>query len=130
MDLRERIASSPFHVWSGITLDEMEPGRVVMSMTIAPEHLNPQGFAHGGVIAALLDSVCGMSLRTLLVEGEQHQTIQLNINFLRGARGGERLTGSGRALHSGRSTGYSEGEIRDAQDRLVARATGTFLKLR
>lgn len=126
--LRTRIEGSPYHAWSGITLDSIEPGHVVLRMTLAEHHLNPQGVVHGGVVAGLLDSACGMSLRTLLPAGVQHQTIQLNVNYIYATASGE-LVGRGRAIHSGRRTGVSEAEVVDSSGRLVARGTATFLKL-
>lgn len=127
-DLIERIARSPYHVWTGIELAEVDEGRVVMRMDLRPEHLNPQGIVHGGVIAGLLDSVCGLCLRTILPPGLTHRTVQLNVNFLRAGVTGH-LVATGRAVHRGRTTGYSEGEVHDAEGRLMARATGTFVNL-
>lgn len=127
-DLRERIARSPYHVHNGITLDECEEGRVVMRMQIAEHHRNPQGIVHGGAIAGLLDSVCGLSLRTLLPPEITHRTIQLTITYLRPGRSGL-LEAVGTAVHSGSRMGYSEAEVRDEQGKLVARATGTFLRM-
>jgi uncharacterized protein (TIGR00369 family) len=127
-ELIERIAQSPYHVWTGIKLVEAAPGRVVMRLDLQRHHLNPQGIVHGGVLAGLLDSVCGLSLRTILPDELNHRTIQLNINYLRAGVTGS-ITATGRAIHEGRRTGYSEGEVCDENGKLMARATGTFINL-
>lgn len=128
-ELKARIAASPYHVWSGISLVEVSEGHVVMRMQMQPHHLNPQGIVHGGVIAGLLDSVCGLSLRTVLPEDVTHRTVQLNINYMRAAKTGDAVTAVGRAVKEGRTVGYSEGEVLDARGRTVARATGTFVNI-
>jgi uncharacterized protein (TIGR00369 family) len=127
-ELFARIGRSPYHVENGIELVEASPGRAVMRMRIAEAHMNPQGIVHGGAIAGLLDSVCGLSLRTQLEGGVQHRTVQLNVNFLRAAQAGV-LTATGTAVHDGRRTSMSEAEVRDEAGKLVARATATFVKL-
>lgn len=124
---RARIEGSPYHVWSGITVEEVDRGRVLVALDIQPHHLNPQGTVHGGVIAGLLDSACGMSLRTLLAQGANHQTFQLAVTYLRPGRAG-RLVAEGNAVHSGRRTGYSEASVRDEKGALLARASATFVK--
>jgi uncharacterized protein (TIGR00369 family) len=126
--LRERFARSPYHRWSSISLDDIEHGRVVLRLELQPEHLNPQGIVHGGVIAGLLDSVCGMSLRSILPEDRTHRTVQLSISFLRASVTGT-LIGTGTAVHEGRRVGYAEGEVRDEAGKLVAKATATFINL-
>lgn len=126
--MRARIATSAYHVANGITLVELVPGRAVLRMELKPQHLNPQGIAHGGAIAGLLDSACGLCLRSLAAEGHVHRTVQLNINYLRSPSEGV-LTATGTAVHTGRTTGLAEAEATDDQGRLVGRATATFVNL-
>lgn len=127
-DLRARFARSPYHRWSSISLGELERGRVVLRLELQPEHLNPQGIVHGGVIAGLLDSVCGMSLRSVLADDRTHRTVQLSISFLRASTTGT-LIGTGTAVREGRTVGYAEGVVEDEEGRLVAKATATFVNL-
>ena len=42
--------------WIGMALDEVGPGRAVMTLTVAADHCNGHGTCHGGVIFALADS--------------------------------------------------------------------------
>lgn len=127
-ELRARIARSPYHTWAGATLEEVEEGRVVMRVDLEHHHLNPQGIVHGGVIAGLLDSVCGLSLRTILPADVSHRTVQLSITYLKAARTGV-IRGIGTAVHESRRVGFAEGEVRDTDDNLLARASATFFNL-
>lgn len=126
--LRARIAASPYHKANGITLDEVEPGRSLVRMEIAAEHLNPQGVVHGGVIAGLLDSAAGTCLRSLLAENAEQRTVQLQVTYLRAATAGI-LLGEATAVHSGRRMSYAEAEVRDEEGNILARGTATFLNL-
>ncbi|HVE91202.1 MAG TPA: PaaI family thioesterase [Actinomycetota bacterium] len=124
--IRQRVAASPYHRWMGAELVDLAPGLATMRLEIAEHHLNPWGIVHGGVLAGLLDSVCGLSLRTLLPPDRTHRTIQMSVTYLKGAGSGH-LVGRGRAVNKGRSLGHADGEVYDAAERLLARATATFM---
>jgi uncharacterized protein (TIGR00369 family) len=127
-DLAERVRRSPFHQWAGMELVSVGDGRAELTMDLLPQHFNPQGIVHGGIISALADTAIGLALRAKLRPGYTHRTAQLNVHFL--AKGeGNRLVGVGRAVHLGSMTGYGESEVLDGQGRLLARATATFIML-
>jgi uncharacterized protein (TIGR00369 family) len=127
-ELKERVRSSPFHRWAGMELVSVGGGRGEMAMQLQDHHFNPQGIVHGGIISAMADTAIGLALRSKLAAGMTHRTAQLNVHFL--ARGeGDRLVGRGRALHLGGRMGYGEAEVLDGTERLLARATATFIVL-
>lgn len=124
----ERVRASTFHEWFGLTLASASDGECTVEVALAPHHFNYQGIVHGGVIATLADTAIGLAVRTVLPEGRSHRTIQMNVHYL--AKGvGDRLIGRGRAIHVGRSVAHGEGEVLDANGRVIARATATFAVL-
>jgi uncharacterized protein (TIGR00369 family) len=126
--LMERVRRSPFHQWAGLRLVSVGDGRAELEMTLEPHHFNPQGIVHGGIITAIADTSIGLALRSQLRPGLTHRTAQLNVHFL--AKGeGTRLIGRGQALHLGQRMGYGEAAVLDAEERLIARATGAFIVL-
>ena len=82
--------------------------------------------AHGGVLLSLLDVVMAMAGWSLDPGAEGGVTVEMKTSFLQPAKAGSRLTASAHALHSSRSLAFCEGEIRDTDDRLIAKAMGTF----
>jgi uncharacterized protein (TIGR00369 family) len=127
-NLKERVRRSPFHQWAGMELVSIGDGRAELTMELRPQHFNPQGIVHGGIITALADTAIGLALRSQLRPGLTHRTAQLNVHFL--AKGeGSRLVGRGRSVHLGQRMGYGESEVLDGQGRLLARASGTFIVL-
>lgn len=126
--LKDRIRGSPFHHWAGMELVDVGGGRSEVAMQLQDHHFNPQGIVHGGIIAAVADTSIGLALRSMLPSGHTHRTAQLNVHFL--AKGeGNRLIGRGRSLHLGRRMGYGEAEVFDGRERLLARASATFIVL-
>lgn len=106
---------------------EADKGRVTFEMVVEERHLRTHGILHGGVTATLLDTAMGFAAGTLAPAGHLVLTVQLNVNFIRPAWEAEKLTVTGDVWHSGRQTAVSGGEIRTADDLLVATGTGTFL---
>ncbi len=109
---------------------EAAEGVARMQMTVNERHLRMLGLFHGGVTAALLDTALGYAVMSLAAEGFHAVTVQLNVNFTRPVARGESLEAVGRVLHSGSQTAVASGEVRNADGKLVATATGTFLYLR
>jgi uncharacterized protein (TIGR00369 family) len=113
----------------GFTLTAIEPGRAVVAFDAGPRHANPMGTVHGGILCDIADAAMGMAYAASLDDGETFTTLELKINFLKPVRTG-RLTATGRLIKGGRTVGLLECDVTDDKDRLVARASSTFLTLR
>lgn len=99
-------------------------------LDVGPEHLNRHNVLHGGIATMLLDSACGATA-SLTVDARgtaPFLTVSLTTQFVAPARKG-RVTAVGRLTGGGRSLLYITGELRDADDRLIATATGVFKKV-
>lgn len=89
---------------------------------------NPMGQIQGGYLCAMLDDV--MSVACLVTSGMTHvaPTLEMKTSFLRPAlANGEKLRAVGRVVKWGRTIAFTEGEIRDADGKLLAKATGTAM---
>ena len=113
----------------GFTLKAIEPGRAVFELEAGERHHNPMGTLHGGVYCDLADAAMGYAYAATLAEGESFTTIELKINFLRAVRTAI-LTAEAKVVKAGASLGYVECEIKDQEDRLVAKAASTCMKLK
>lgn len=110
----------------GARITEAEPGRVVLELVAGPEHRHGGGVVQGGVITQIADAAMGMSLATLQEDGVWNTTIELKINFLRPVKEG-RLRAVGRVVEIKQSLLFSEADVLDEKDRLVARASSTCM---
>lgn len=124
-EMRALVADSPFYRWSGMALADAEDGSVTVALELADHHLNLQGLAHGGVIATLADAAMGLSLRTTLEAGRRHVSVEIGVHYLRPVTRG-RVRAIGRAVRVGREIAYAQADVLDANDRLLARADGTY----
>jgi uncharacterized protein (TIGR00369 family) len=123
--MRARIAASGFHSWAGIEVVSATPGEVTVATTVSEQHINLQGLVHGGMLAILADTACGLSIRSAMEPGRLHITTDLDIHFLSPARPGT-LFGRGKAIKVGRSLAFAEASVEDADGKLLARAQSRF----
>ena len=110
----------------GARISEAEPGRVVVELIAGPQHRHGGGVVQGGVVTQIADAAMGMSLATLQEDGMWNTTIELKINFLRPVVEG-RLRAVGRVIDLRQTLLFSEADVLDDQDRLVARASSTCM---
>jgi len=87
---------------------------------------NPMGQIQGGFITAMLDEVMSVACMVASKMTCVAPTLEMKTSFLRPAIPGE-LRGVGRVVKWGRTIAFTEGEIFDADGRLLAKATGTAM---
>jgi uncharacterized protein (TIGR00369 family) len=113
----------------GFELVRMEGGESEMTMVAEERHSNPMGTLHGGILCDLADAAMGTAWFSTLEAGETFTTLELKINFLRPFWTGK-LVAHGRVVSRGRTVGMSECDVKDADGRLIARASSTCMTLR
>jgi uncharacterized protein (TIGR00369 family) len=104
----------------GFMFDETGPDRVVLSWTVAEQHLQPYGIVHGGVHCAAVEATA--SVGAALWFGERGRVVGVanHTDFLRARRTGV-LTATATPIHRGRSQQLWQVEVTDEQDQLIAR---------
>ncbi len=114
----------PFIGLLQIATEELGQGTARLSLPVEPQLTNSMGAVHGGVIMSLLDVALCTAARTLHPQSQGVITINLSTSFI-GAGSGERLLAEARVLKDGRSMSFVEGEARNGDGSLVAKAVGT-----
>jgi uncharacterized protein (TIGR00369 family) len=127
--VRGELPPPPIARFIGFTISEVEPGRAVVELEARPEHANPMGTLHGGILCDIADAAMGMAYASTLGDGESFTTLELKINYLKPVRTGK-LRATGRVVKGGRTVGLVECDVVDDRDHLVARASSTCMTLR
>ncbi len=113
----------------GFRPTSIEHGAAVFELDAGPQHANPMGTLHGGIMCDVADAAMGTAYASTLAENESFTTLGLKIDFLRPFWSGK-LVASARVVKSGRTVGLTECDLTDAEGHLVARASSTCLTLR
>jgi len=106
-------------------------GSCQVTLDLKPQHLNRIGVLHGGIVAMLLDVVCGNTASAYFDRTEHPSvvTVSLNITYITAARAG-RVTATAQASGGGRSLAYVNGELRGEDGALMTTATGVFKRIK
>jgi uncharacterized protein (TIGR00369 family) len=118
---------SGFQALLGYGIVEWSEGLAIAELAVGPQHLNRSGFLHGGVLTALIDTVCGYAGCYCAVPGRVRRamTLSLTTSFTGRVEGGV-LKAIGRKQSGGSRIFYCSGEIFDEGGALVAVGQGTF----
>lgn len=123
-----RLPGAPIAAHFGSRLMSVDEGDVVFTCTPDESVYNPIGVVHGGLVCTLLDSVCGCAVQSLLDPGLGYTSLEIKVSYLRPVSvGSGELRAHGWVTRRGRRASFAEGDVRDAQDRVVATATSTCL---
>jgi uncharacterized protein (TIGR00369 family) len=126
---KARNSKVPIAELIGFAVHEITGGRAVASLRSGPQHANPMGTLHGGVLCDLADAAMGMAFVSTLAPDESFTTMALDINFFRPVWQ-TLLRAEARVVNRGKNVGYVECEVSDQEGRLVAKATSTCVVLR
>jgi uncharacterized protein (TIGR00369 family) len=130
-DFRERAKTNdvPIARLIGFEAKDIAEGRATVVLAAGPQHANPMGTLHGGILCDVADAAMGMAFASTLAPEESFTTVELKINFFRPVWQAQ-LKAVGTVVRRGQTIGYVECTITDEEDRLVAKAASTCMVLR
>lgn len=100
-------------------------GVAEIRIVVRPDFFHAARAVHGSVYFKALDDAAFFAANSL-IDDVLVLTTSLNVHLLRPVSQGE-LTASGEVVSRSRRLLVAESRLRDAQDRLLATATGTFV---
>lgn len=117
-------AGNPLARLLGLQLQAHSAGHSVMTVQVAPDHLNPNQVVHGAVMFALADTGMGAALFPTLAAGQLCATIELKINYFKPVREGL-LRCETEIVNRGKTVANLQSRILH-DDTLVALANGNY----
>ena len=113
----------------GFKVEEVSGGRAVAYLQAGPQHANPMGTMHGGVLCDLADAAMGMAFASTLAPSESFTTTSLSINFFRPVWQ-PRLRAEAHVVSRGKNLGYVECDVADQDGKQIAKASCSCFVLR
>lgn len=112
-----------------LALDGVGEGWAEMSMPYDPALVGDPatGVLHGGAVSALMDTTCGAAVMSHPAAGEATATLDLRIDYLRGATPGQRVRARADCVHVTRTVAFVRATTFDDDAAApVASATAAF----
>lgn len=116
----------PCAVLLGTRVVEARPrdGWVRMAFDGRAEFCNPAGYIQGGFLAAMLDDAMGPAALIMTGGSTFTATIDMTVSFLAPAKPGP-IFAEAQVVQLGKSVGFLEGRLLDADGAVLARATAS-----
>jgi uncharacterized protein (TIGR00369 family) len=127
--LRGDVEPPPIAKLVGLEFIAIELGRSVFELSAGPEHANPMGTLHGGIVCDLADAALGMAMAGTLEDDESFTSLDLTAKFLKPVWKA-RLRATAQLVKRTRSLGLLECEVTDDGGSLVVRVYSTCMVLR
>ena len=113
--------STGFDALMGLQLTAVGPDEVRGSLPVTASLLQPYGLLHGGVLCSVVETLASVGGATWF--GDQGRVVGTSnhTNLLRSAREGDVLHAVATPVHRGRSQQLWTVDVRDEDDRLLAK---------
>jgi uncharacterized protein (TIGR00369 family) len=110
-----------------LTFEQDDAARCIRgTFRLGHEYSGAPGFAHGGIIATLLDEAMGKVNR---FRGVLALTAELNVEYLRPVPVEQEIVVEAREIEKNGRSLYHTGEIRNAEGKVLARGRGRFVEI-
>ncbi|MGI8794025.1 MAG: PaaI family thioesterase [Acidimicrobiales bacterium] len=112
----------------GASFDGYGDGWATATWTPTDLACNPHGYVQAGVHSVLLDAAMNFAINAAL-EGRDRtrSTLEMKTDTMRAANKGAAFVVRGEVTRMAKQVAFAEATVHDAEQRLVSRATGTFL---
>ncbi len=127
-NLNKKIADgnpNPITTWLDGTLLKASAGSITAEFLVSEDQCNHAQVLHGGIISTILDEIMGMTLITLKIE-HLYVTINLHVDFLFGAKAGEKVTAVSEVYRVGKKIANVEAKLYNAEGKLLAKSTSNL----
>ena len=105
----------------GLDLTSVDADEVRATLVVTPDLLQPYGLLHGGVLCSIVETLGSVGGAAWFGDRGNVVGTSNHTNLLRSARDGAQLQAVATPVHRGRTQQLWSVEVRDEQDRLVAK---------
>lgn len=106
-----------------------DEGHIQIAFEVRENMLNPMGAIHGGAVAAIIDEVLGFQIFLKSDPDAAYVSMTMNVDFLKGAKVGEIITGIPKVVRIGRRTANVRCVLQNEQGQLVAQGVSNFMRV-
>lgn len=111
----------------GMEFQHVAKDKLVATMPVNENSVQPFGVLHGGASVALAETLCSVGGWFQLEDTKQTVVgVEINANHIRSVKMGGKVTGTAKPVNIGRKIQVWECELRDEKDKLVCTSRCTL----
>lgn len=128
--VQQKIEKNHFITFIGFTFTHINQNYTEGYLNILPHHTQQNGFAHGGIMTTLCDTVAGFAAYTAISLADQVVTAEIKVSYYYPGVG-NRLYAAGWVIKQGKKLLFCESEVYtinevDETKKVCAKATTTM----
>lgn len=128
-EARHSFSKQNFSHTIGLEIEQVEPGKVTLSLPFHEKLTQQHGFVHAGVTTTGMDNACGYAAFTLMPEHSGVLTVEFKTSLLAPAKG-ERFSYVAEVIKPGRTLTYVEAKAyahEGDKTKLIASMSATMM---
>ena len=125
-ELKNFFKNDKFAMGIGCEIQSAEMGSAVVTLDVNETHYNGNGTVQGGVLFTLADFACAVAANS---EEIAFVSADGTISYM-SAGTGEKLIADAKVIKNGRTLAFCEALIKDANDKLIAKASFTMCRVK
>jgi uncharacterized protein (TIGR00369 family) len=123
-----RAPNSAMNELLGLSVVEVEEGRIVIEGKPTAAVYNLNGVVHGGWTLTLIDTSCGLAARSTLPAGMTNASAETSAKFIRPITSAMApIRCEAKVLNNGRRVKFSEAKVFDKAGKILAYGSSTLL---
>ncbi len=127
-EFRVKINKASFFKTISMEVTSLNKKGAVIKIQTSRKHRNSWGSIHGGVVASIADSACGISVWPHLKDTEIVATISLHVEYMAPITPGDVITAKGRIIQQSRRIVRAEAVLTNQTKKIIAKSYATFMK--
>jgi uncharacterized protein (TIGR00369 family) len=116
-----------YYKFLGIDILDVKHGYAKLKMDYNTRLVNPYGYVNGGFLSILADAALACALLGMTDDSPTRRlvTIEYKMNFIKHVKDGS-IIAEAKVVHLGKEIALGEVDVRDQQDRMVAKGLITY----
>lgn len=124
-------ASPPVTKWLNGIIKEIADDSITIEYLVREDMVNPAKTLHGGIQAAIIDDLVGMTLSATQGQGRDFFfSINLSVNYLKKVKVGQTISAQSKIIRVGWSTAHVTVDISDENGNIISKASSNLCKQR
>lgn len=126
LHFKGRVEGLGFNRLVGLSLNDLQEGSCETELEVGPQHLNSNGWLHGGVMSMMSDVTAGFAAAAM---GNRTTTVNMTTQYMRRGPSSGKIICKARVEKAGRTMIWTKSFIYNEKEELLCESTQIYSRL-